>query len=232
MKKYTHLFFDLDHTLWDFEQNSVASLQILYNEAELHQKGIPSFEEFNLIYHEINDRLWDRFRKGFMSREDLRWKRMWQTLVHFRVLNEGLARQMSERYLDILPTQRLVFPNCFQMLDYCKNKQYEMHLITNGFEQTQWMKLKNAGLDSYFNEMITSERAMSMKPQKEIFEYALRETGASASSSLMIGDALDIDILGASTIGMHQVYFNPHEKPHSENPTYEINDLIQLTQIL
>ena len=232
MSKYKVLFFDLDHTLWDFEKNSTASLSILYNEMKLQERGIASFDDFDLVYHEINDRLWDRFRKGFLSREDLRWKRMWQALVHYKVLDEVLAKQMSERYLEILPTQTNVFPHCIELMDYCVSKKYQLHLITNGFELTQKLKLKNASLDKYFDVMITSEQAMSMKPQKEIFEYALRETNALVNESLMIGDALDVDILGAQQVGMDQVYFNPKKLPHSEKPTFEIQQLNELFSIL
>ncbi len=232
MNKYRHLFFDLDHTLWDFEANSIATLQCLYNEMGLDTKGIADFDDFNIVYHEINDRLWDRFRKGVLSREDLRWKRMWQTLVHYRIIDEKLAKEMSERYLEILPTQTLVFPHCIELMEYCVSKNYSMHLITNGFELTQKLKLKNAQLDSYFDKIITSEQAMSMKPQKEIFEFALKETGALVKESLMIGDALDIDVLGAQLVGMDQVYFNPKRMAHAGNPTFEIESLHEMYTII
>jgi putative hydrolase of the HAD superfamily len=232
MPVYTHLFFDLDHTLWDFEKNSVSTLTLLYQEMNLAGKGIPEFEVFNEVYHEINDRLWERFRKGFMSREDLRWKRMWQTLMHFRIPNEKLAREMSERYLEILPGQTCVFPYCHELLQYCVDKGYALHLITNGFEATQKQKLANAGLSRYFDKLITSEQAMSMKPKPEIFHYAMDLTGAAVHESLMIGDALDVDILGAQGVGMDQVFFNPKKLPHTGNPTYEIDHLHQMLTII
>ena len=232
MSSYKYLFFDIDHTLWDFETNSVNTLKALYQEAKLIDRGIEDFEDFNVIYHEINDKLWARFRKGQLSRQDLRWKRMWQTLVHYKVNNEELARQMSERYLEILPTQCTLFPFAKEVLDYCAAKGYEMHLITNGFELTQNLKLKNAAIDHYFDQMITSELAMSMKPHKEIFDYAFAATGASARQSLMIGDALDVDILGGQNAGMDQVFFNPNRLSHQDKPTYEIFCLSELKDIL
>ena len=232
MTKYKTLFFDLDHTLWDFVKNSEASLSILYLEMDLSARGVPAFEEFNRVYHEINDKLWDRFRKGFMSREDLRWKRMWQTLIHYRIPDEALAKKMSERYLEILPTQTFLFPHCEEVLSYCCDKNYRLHLITNGFETTQKQKLHHAGIDKYFDKMITSEQAMSMKPHREIFEYALKETGAMVNESLMIGDALDVDVLGAQNIGMDQVYFNPFRTAHEGSPTYEIENLNQMFNIV
>lgn len=230
--KYHYLFYDLDHTLWDFEANSVETLRDLYQETGLQERGISDFNDFNQVYHEINDKLWDRFRKGFLTRQDLRWKRMFQTLVHYRISDEKLAVLMSERYLDILPTKTHVFPHALELLTFCKNKGYEMHLITNGFEETQKMKLRNSGMDVFFDQMITSEQAMSMKPNKEIFEFAFQQTGANAQNSLMIGDALDVDILGAMQVGMDSVFFNPKRAPHNDEPTYEIHSLSELIPIL
>jgi putative hydrolase of the HAD superfamily len=157
---------------------------------------------------------------------------MFQTLVHYRIPNETLAVAMSERYLEILPTKTNVFPHAIELLAFCQSKNYELHLITNGFEETQKMKLKNSGMSSFFDQMITSEAAMSMKPNKEIFEFAFQQTGAQANNSLMIGDALDVDILGASHVGMDSVFFNPNKLPHQDQATYEIQSLSELIPIL
>jgi putative hydrolase of the HAD superfamily len=230
--RYRYLFFDLDHTLWDFEKNSVQTLMVMYDQLGLRQLGIEDFEDFNAVYHQINDKLWDRFRKGFLSREELRWKRMFQTLIHYRIYDEQRARDMSELYLEILPTQNHLFPHAKEVLEYCTDKKYELHLITNGFELTQHQKLKNAGIQQFFQQMMTSEQAMSMKPQPEIFKYAFQQTGAESRNSLMIGDALDIDVLGAARVGMDQVYFNPHSNPHTDHPTYEISCLSALKNIV
>jgi HAD superfamily (subfamily IA) hydrolase, TIGR02254 len=232
MPAYTTLFFDIDHTLWDFETNSVNTLRILYDEFCLTEKGIADFDDFNAVYHFINDQLWDRFRKGYISRQDLRWRRMWKALLHYKISDEPLAKEMSERYLEILPTQNTLFPHAKETLEYCQQKGYAMHLITNGFEKTQQQKLALSGIDIFFDKMITSEMAMTMKPQKEIFEYALSATQANSNESLMIGDALEIDVLGAKTIGMHQVFFNPKKIEHQDSPTYEIHCLSELTSIV
>ncbi len=232
MPEFKYLFFDLDHTLWDFETNSVATLSDLHEATQLKEKGITSFDDFNEVYHNINDRLWYDFRMGLVSREDLRWKRMWQTLLHYDIYDVDLAKKMSEKYLEILPTKNNVFPYTIEVLQYCKDKNYELHLITNGFELTQNQKLKNAQLDTYFEKMITSEQAMTMKPHPGIFEYAFNQTGASNHNSLMIGDALDIDILGAKNVGMSQIFFNPKKISHNQQPTYEIHCLSEIKTIL
>lgn len=232
-KRYAHLFFDLDHTLWDFETNSRATLHDLFHELELHQKATPDFEHFHSTYHHYNDMFWDRFRKGHINREELRWKRMWRTLVDYKITDEKLAMSMSERYLEILPTKTNLFPDCKELLDYLKDKSYPMHLITNGFEKTQHQKMSNSGISHYFTEVITSEQAGIMKPHLAIFEYALNKAGTKADQSIMVGDTLEVDILGAKEAGMDTAYFNP-SVPHSEKikPTYVLKGLADLMQIL
>ena len=232
-RRYHHVFFDLDHTLWDFETNSKETLMDLFEEMRLQERGIGSFDEFHRVYHHHNLIFWDRFRKGYINREELRWKRMWRTIVDFKVTDEALARSMSERYLEILPTKKNLFHDTIDILDYLTDRKYPMHLITNGFEKTQHAKLTNSGIGHYFSHVITSEAAGIMKPHAAIFEYAMRITGAGPEHSIMIGDTLDADILGANNSGIDTVYFN-NEKPATGDikPTYVITTLSELKKIL
>jgi putative hydrolase of the HAD superfamily len=230
---YDQLFFDLDHTIWDFDTNSEATLLDLFHELKLNERATGDFNHFHTTYHHHNEIYWDRFRKGFINREELRWKRMWRTLVDFKITDETLAKQMSERYLDILPTKTNLFPHCIELLEYLTEKKYPMHLITNGFEKTQYQKIKNSGIDRFFTHMVTSEQAGIMKPHAAIFEYALNLTKSTAEKCIMIGDTLEVDILGAKNMGMDTVYFNP-AKPHNNKviPTYVIGSLNELKTIL
>ncbi|HRA11403.1 MAG TPA: noncanonical pyrimidine nucleotidase, YjjG family, partial [Chitinophagaceae bacterium] len=75
--KYKHLFFDLDHTIWDFEANSRTTLVELYEEMKLKERGVDDFDLFHKNYLAHNERLWERYRKGFVKQEELRVKRMW-----------------------------------------------------------------------------------------------------------------------------------------------------------
>jgi putative hydrolase of the HAD superfamily len=231
-KKYEHLFFDLDHTLWDFEANSEATLRDLFVELKLNERATADFQHFHETYHHHNTIFWERFRKGYINREELRWKRMWRTLVDYQISDEKLAVEMSERYLEILPTKTNLFPHCKELLNYLTEKAYPMHLITNGFEKTQYQKLQNSGIDHYFKNMITSEQAGIMKPHAAIYEYALNRAGTTASQSIMIGDTLEVDILGAINAGMDTAYFNP-AVPHTKQirPTYVIENLGELIGI-
>lgn len=230
---YRHLFFDLDHTLWDFDANAMETLSDVYRELELHQQGVSSFDAFCKHYLHHNAQLWDRYHHGFITAEELKWKRMWRTLLEFKIGCEALARQMSDRFLDILPTKRNLFPYTHEILQHLKEKGYRLHLITNGFEKTQWSKLNNSNLGQYFEEVITSEGSNSVKPNREIFEYALQTTGATVSESIMIGDNLEADIKGALNAGLDAVFVN-HTGVTVTNvePTYTISHLQELEQIL
>lgn len=233
--KYRHLFFDLDHTLWDFEANSRQTLEELYHSLNLQERGIGNFDLFHKNYLLHNDKLWERYRNGFIKVDELRWKRMWLSLLDFKIADEPLAREMGVRFLDLLPTRKLLFPHTTEILDYLTAKKYQLHLITNGFEKTQHGKLKSSGLDGYFKEVITSEGSNSLKPHKEIFEYAFKKTGAIPEESIMIGDTIDVDILGALNAGIDQVHVNhltnQIELINGQKPTYTVYSLKELENI-
>ena len=230
--KYRHLFFDLDHTLWDFDTNSRQTLEELYHALALRDKGVHDFDLFHKNYLVHNDKLWDRYRKGFVKVDELRWKRMWLTLLDFKIGDEQFARDMGYRFLELLPTRNTLFPYTVEILEYLKNKGYKMHLITNGFEKTQHFKIKNAGIDHYFIEVITSEGSNSLKPNKEIFDYAFQKTNALPEHSIMIGDSLEVDIQGAMNAGMDQVYVNHLNIEAAIRPTYTVYSLKELEKIL
>lgn len=233
--KYKHLFFDLDHTLWDFEANSRQTLEELYQSLKLQEAGVDDFDLFHKNYLAHNDKLWERYRNGFIKVDELRWKRMWLTLLDFKIANEPLAREMGVLFLDLLPTRKLLFPHTTEILDYLTDKQYQLHLITNGFEKTQHSKLKNSGLDKYFIEVVTSEGSNSLKPKKEIFDYAFLKTGAQPEESIMIGDTMDVDILGAMNAGIDQVHVNhltvEVEMINGNKPTYTVFSLKELENV-
>jgi putative hydrolase of the HAD superfamily len=229
--QYKHLFFDLDHTLWDFETNSRQTLQQLYQELNLAERGIPDFDAFYRQYIGHNEKLWDRYRNGFIKVDELRWKRMWLTLIDFKIGDEALAREMDRLFLDALPTRKTLFPHTIEILDYLTGKGYRLHLITNGFEKTQHSKLESAGLSGYFGEVITSEGSGSLKPQKEIFYYAFQKTGADPKESIMLGDSIEVDILGAINAGIDQVYVNHLGIAPDITPTYMVASLKELESI-
>ena len=230
--KYKHLFFDLDHTLWDFDANARATLERLHIDLDLVSKGVNDFEAFHKNYLAHNERLWARYRQGTIRQEELRLKRMWLTLLDFKIADEALALQLSELFLQLLPARTLIFPYTIEILQYLKNKGYALHIITNGFEEVQHTKINSCGLRPYFGEIITSEGSNSLKPQKEIFEFAFERTGAKAKESIMIGDSLEVDIAGAKNVGMDTIHVKFKEEPSEVKPTYTITSLKELEVIL
>jgi putative hydrolase of the HAD superfamily len=234
--KYRHLFFDLDHTLWDFEANARATLQELHDLMKLAERGVHDFDLFYKNYLQHNDKLWERYRKGFIKQEELRIKRMTLALLDFKIYDENLSKELSTVFLDRLPTRTLLFPYAMEILQYLLDKGYLLHMITNGFEKTQHSKLKYSGLTPFFQEIITSEGSKSLKPEKEIFEYALHRSGASVHESIMIGDTIDVDMLGALNAGMDQVFVNHISKEpvaikENKFPTYTVYSLKELEDI-
>jgi len=229
---YQHIFFDLDHTIWDFEMNSKETLWDLHQKYNLTEKGITNFDAFFDQYSLHNHRLWDRYTKGFIKQEELRWKRIYLSLLEYKIADESLSRAMSVDYLDILPNKTNLFPYTIEILAYLKGKGYQMHLITNGFESVQFKKIENSNLAPYFNQVITSEASNSLKPHKEIFEYALQKSNAILSESIMIGDNESADIQGAINIGMDSVFVNHINAVPTVPATFTITHLKELENIL
>lgn len=229
--KYKHLFFDLDHTLWDFDTNAKLTLQDLYKTLQLEERGVNDFERFYGQYLQHNMKLWERYRNGFIKQAELRIKRMQLALLDFKIGDEPLAREMSSRFLEMLPARNTLFPYAKEILDYLTAKNYQLHLITNGFEEVQHHKINHSKINHYFNKVITSEGSNSLKPHKAIFEFALNATGAKTEESIMLGDDLEADIMGAANAGLDQVYINHVNKNPDFKPTYTVYSLKELEAI-
>ena len=231
MPKYKHLFFDLDHTLWDFDANAKETLSDLYSIFDLNNRISTPFDDFYPKYLFHNEVLWNSYHNGLISSEELKWRRMWRTLLDFKIADEALSKDLSGKFLEILPTKKLLFPHTIEILNYLAAKDYTLHLITNGFEKTQWSKLDNSGLSSYFTHVITSEASNSLKPKKEIFDFAMDKAKSSLSESIMIGDNLDADIQGAMNAGMDTVFVNHINAVAKIKPTYTVTHLKELERI-
>jgi putative hydrolase of the HAD superfamily len=230
--KYRHLFFDLDHTLWDFEANASETLHDLYLKHDLAKRGVYNFDSFFNKYSYHNNRLWDRYTKGFIKQEELRWKRMWLALLEYKVADEALAKQMAAEFLELLPFKKNLFPYTVEILTYLKNKGYQLHLITNGFDAVQLSKLDSSNLRDFFVEIITSENSNSLKPNREIFEFAMAKCNATNTECIMIGDNLDADIAGAMNAGLDTIFVNHLCIDAHIQPTYMIHHLQELEEIL
>lgn len=230
-KTYKHIFFDLDHTLWDFERNAEETKQEMFETLNLKAKGIPSYEVFREKYIGINQDLWALYRENGITKEDLNFRRFYDTLCVLGTDDRELGAAMAKFFIEGITNKTYLFPYTRELLEYLFPK-YPLHIITNGFEEVQYGKLKNSGLDKYFTKIITSEAACSKKPDSEIFQYALKETGALASESLMIGDDLAVDMAGARNQGFDQLYVNHDRKEHNDPITMEVYSLEKIIDLL
>ncbi|MEI6747767.1 MAG: YjjG family noncanonical pyrimidine nucleotidase [Bacteroidales bacterium] len=231
MKHYKHLFFDLDRTLWDFETNSDETLNDILIKYDLASKGITSLKMFKGVYSGINTMLWNLYLNGEIIKEKLNTQRFNLTLEAFGITDTLLANSMADDYVEMSPLKTNLFPFAMEMLEYLHG-QYKLHIITNGFEEVQFKKLERTGMGRYFNQVITSEEAGAMKPNEQIFLFALNKACALASESLMIGDEIEIDLLGAKSVGLDQMYVNHHGKIHKESFTFEVMSLSEIMEIL
>lgn len=231
MDSVKHIFFDLDHTLWDFEANSRETLFEIFIDYQLDKYGVTSQEDFADTYREVNSHFWAEYREGRLGRSELRKKRFVTTFERFEVFDEGLAFEIGEWYLERCPQKSALLPHARETLEYLSEK-YDIHILSNGFDTSQRMKMKSSGIIEFFKHVITSDLAGISKPHIQIFEYARGMAGASREESAMIGDNLDIDIRGAAVAGFKQVYYNPEKIEHDFNPTAEVQSLDQLREIL
>ncbi len=202
--KLKAIFFDLDHTLWDFERNSKLTFKDIFNDYTF-----PFDYLFFLEYYvPINHKYWDLYSKNKISKKELRTIRFRETfdILKFNYDDHFLI-DISNKYINLLPTKNKLFKGVKKMLKTLSSK-YKLHIITNGFDEVQQKKINLSGLSKYFGEIITSERAGKKKPNPKIFEYALNLTHNSAENCLMIGDNFFADICGAKSVGMNTIHFN------------------------
>lgn len=230
MKKYKHLFFDLDRTLWDFESNSLHTLEEIYFDKNLNLQGIDSFESFHDYYQKYNHHLWDLYKLGEIKKDHLRIQRFRGTLEHFNIFDELLASQIADDYVSISPTKTKLFSNSIEVLKILHQK-YKLHIITNGFSEVQFIKLEKSGLSPFFEEVITSEMLGVQKPNPSIFQFSLDKAGALVEESIMIGDDQETDILGAQSIGMDQIFVDFDHQNLICKPTFHVHQLVDLLKI-
>lgn len=230
-KAYKHIFFDLDHTLWDFERSAEETKREMFETLKLKDRGIESYDTFREKYVGINLSLWALYREDKIGKEDLNFRRFYDTLCLFGIDDRSLGQAMASGFIEGISTKTYLFPNAIETLEYLYPK-YPLHIITNGFDDVQFSKLKNSGMDRFFTSVITSEEAGSKKPDAEIFQYSLRKTGALASESLMVGDDLEVDMAGARQIGIDQIYVNHEKKIHNEPVTMEVFSLDEIMELL
>lgn len=206
-----HLFFDLDHTLWDFEKNSKSALKQIFKETELNQK-IEKFSTFHGVYQNANKLLWQQYGKGKINKELLRTKRFKDALKYFKIEDENLVETLSQRYIEVSPFQKNLFPGAIETLSDLSKEGYKLHIITNGFLEVQHIKIREAGLTSFFDVVVCSEEVGVTKPDSKVFHFSMEKARAKKEKSVMIGDNYEADYLGGLNAGMKSIFFNHRGK--------------------
>ncbi|HEY9533143.1 MAG TPA: YjjG family noncanonical pyrimidine nucleotidase [Mucilaginibacter sp.] len=231
MSKYQHIFFDLDHTIWDFDKNAEEALHELYITHRLNDIGLTSAAVFIETYTENNHRLWREYHIGNITKQALREARFKQTFLDLGVHPDVIPAGFEDAYVKLCPTKTNLFPNAHETLEYLHSK-YQLHLISNGFKESQDIKISGSGLDKYFTHIIISELVGINKPDAAIFEHAVNLAGTTKQQSVMIGDSLEADVLGALNYGMDAIYFNPFNLSKPDEVKIQIGDLKELTLLL
>jgi len=231
IKKYKHIFFDLDHTIWDFDKNAEETLHELYEIYRLSEIGLPSAAIFIETYTRNNHQLWAEYHTGKITKTELRETRFKRTFIELGVHPDVLPVAFEDDYVKLCPTKTNLFPHAHETLQYLKGK-YKLHLISNGFKEASTLKIGNTNLVQYFEQVIISEVVGVNKPDKAIFEHALTVAGAEKHESIMIGDSLEADVYGALNFGMDAIYFNPFNAPKPDDVLLQVNGLGELMGML
>lgn len=227
MTDIQHIFFDLDNTLWDFNHNSREAIGELFGHYDLHEQISVDREKFIERYLEHNERFWSMYRENRISKSRLRVARFEAVLKEFGINDKPLAKRLCDTYMAECPKKAKLVDGAREVLDTLHGS-YRLHILSNGFAETQFTKLKAGGIDSYFEEVITSERASSRKPQDRIYAFAEQLTGAQPRQSLMIGDYVNIDVIGAMDRGWHAVHYNPKGEAHDYPSISHLSELVSL----
>lgn len=227
MQNIKHIFFDLDHTLWDFDKNSELAFKQIFEERKINL----NFKKFMAYYYPINLNYWKLYRDEKISKAVLRYKRLQET---FNELNyeasDSLINKVADDYLAYLPNYNFLIEGTTELLEYLYPK-YKLHIITNGFKDTQSRKMEKANIEKYFNVIVTSESVGVKKPNSQIFEFALKQAEAKPTESVMIGDSYEADITGAFNAGMLPIHFDMEQKK-GNNAVATVNSLLAIKQYL
>jgi len=205
-KHIRHIFFDLDHTLWDFEKNSELTFQKIFQKHSVNA----NLDAFLEVYKPINFKYWKLYREEKVTKSELRYRRLKEafTAIHFQV-DDTFIHNLSHDYIEYLTTFSHVFEGAHDVLEYLRHN-YTLHIITNGFEEAQERKMKASNLRQYFTTVTNSEMVGVKKPNPKIFNFALALADAKPEESIMIGDNLEADIQGAINVGMDAILFDSH----------------------
>ena len=223
-----HIFFDLDHTLWDFEKNSDLAFQKVFKK----QNVTANINDFLKVYRPLNKEYWKLYREEKVTKQELRYQRLKKTFDAIKYnISDDTIDIIAVEYIDFLADFNHLFNNTFEVLDYL-NEKYELHIITNGFSEIQTKKMESSKILHYFDKIITSDSVGVKKPNPKVFEYALQIANAKKENSLMIGDSLEADIQGALNIGMNAIHCNFENEIINATNFVSVKSLLEIKQYI
>lgn len=229
--KYSTIFFDLDNTIWDFRRNSVASMHDLFDKYEIGKYCNCDFDTFYKVYSKYNDIVWKKFSLNLMTADEVKTVRFIDTFNDFKLpATWEQCRKLNDEYLALLPTKAIVFPDTMEVLTKLQ-KNFELHILSNGFIDVQLNKLRLSSLDKFFGQVITSEAAGARKPDAKIVDYALSMTGKTKDECIYIGDDFDTDVLCAFNAGIDCIWFNPMGFSPTDKSIHNYIEIKKLTEL-
>lgn len=232
IKNIHHIFFDLDHTLWDFDRNAESCLTQIYELNELKSRGVASSGAFIQTFATHNRALWKQLEAKEITHDFLRDERFKIVLDALGIrANTELSNKLNDDFLDSLTEQTHLISGTLEVLEYLA-PNYELHILSNGFDDIQRKKMRLSGIEPYFKHLVTFDTARARKPDRQIFDAAMSLANTTPDNSLMIGDTLDADIKGALNVGMRAVWFEPSPVEPPPSSVLHISDLRQLLTLL
>lgn len=232
MKNIRHIFFDLDNTLWDHRKNALLTLKEIFTREKITQAYDLGFEEFHDEYFTINENLWAQIRDGKIDKEYLRKHRFYDTFLFFGIDDEELAQRFEDNFLDEILKYNELVPSAFELLEYLSAKDYQLHILSNGFKEVTFKKAELSGIKNYFKTITSADEIDVRKPNAEIYEYALKKAGATKTESVMIGDDWIADVEGAVSFGMRAVFFDVFHDDFKKEGVCSIRKLSEILNIL
>jgi putative hydrolase of the HAD superfamily len=230
--KYKHILFDLDRTLWDFDTDTRETIKEIFYNCKLDRR-ISDFDEWYRVYKMHNIRLWEDYADGKITKAALRNARFYLTFKDFGIDDENLGIKFGEKFVEQSPKRTTLFPDTHETLMYLLNKKYQLHVVTNGFNEIQFKKMESTDIKKYFTKIFTCENIGYNKPHVKFFRHVISSLQSSKKEAIIVGDDFIRDISGAKRTGIDQIYFKPKDAPEPpEKPTFLINSLIELKNIL
>lgn len=231
MSKYTTIFLDLDDTLWDTRANSEESMREIFKDYHFNEY-YPDFEAFYEVYFEYNNKLWEQYRKGEISKDELIIERLQYPFRPYKEFDKAFIYALNDDFLNRTTEKTKLLPYAIEILQYLR-KKYKLYILSNGFEEVQYKKMSNSGLSPFFEDVVLSDRIGAPKPSPRIFHEAMKVAGSSVEDTIMIGDNWDADVVGAKGVGMDQIWYDIDKKGISPfRPTFRIASLKEIIDIL